>query len=111
MVTDAELEKYIQPILERQYQINNYVIGVIAKRIKEIGTVLPSDLHKLDAIYKSGADVRIINAEIARLTGLQVQDIKSIIKQVALYDYIDTKPFYDYRRKPFIPFKLLCSMH
>ena len=105
MITEAELEKYIRPIIERQQAINNYVIGVIAKRINEIGQMLPSDLHKLDSLYRSGSDIQKINAEIARLTGLQVKDIKSIIKQVALYDYIDAKSFYDYRHKPFIPFK------
>lgn len=104
MISQAELEKYITPILERQYQINNYVIGIIAKRIKEIGTLNASDLHKLESIYRSGADVRLINNEIARLTGLQVQDIKQVIRQVALYDYMYTKPYYDYRQKPFIPF-------
>ena len=104
MISEAELERYIQPILERQYEINRYVVGIIAKRIKEIGTVLPSDLHRLESIYKSGADIRMINAEIARLTGLQVKDIKSIIRSVALYDYAFTKPYFDYRHKPFIPF-------
>jgi len=36
MVSEGEIEKYIQPILERQYQINQYVIETICKRIKEI---------------------------------------------------------------------------
>lgn len=104
MVSEAEIERYIQPILERQYEINNYVIGTIAKRINEIGKMNVSDVHKLSRLYDMGADARLINAEIARLTGLNIQDIKSMIRSIALYDYMDTKPFYDYRHKPFIPF-------
>jgi len=104
MISESELERYIQPILERQYEINNFVIGKIAQRIKEIGEVKVSDLHKLESLYKMGADARAINAEIARLTGLNIQDIKSMIRTVAMLDYADTRPFYDYRHKPFIPF-------
>lgn len=105
MVSEGEIEKYIQPILERQYQINQYVIETICKRIKEIGEMNHADLHRLESIYRMGADAQKINAEIARLTGLNVQDIKSMIRKIALVDYLDTKPFYDYRHKPFIPFK------
>lgn len=104
MISESELERYIQPILERQYEINNFVISKIAHRIKEIGEVKVSDLHKLESLYKMGADARAINAEIARLTGLNIQDIKSMIRTVAMLDYADTRPFYDYRHKPFIPF-------
>ena len=104
MISEAELEMYIQPILERQAEINNYVIGVIAKRIKEIGQMNVTDVHRLNNLYRMGADARLINAEIAKLTGLNVQDIKSMIRQIALVDYMDTKPFYDYRHRAFIPF-------
>ena len=104
MVTEAEIEKYIQPILDRQVEINRYVVGVIAERVKEIGTLLPSDLHRLERLYKSGADVRKINKEIARLTGLQVKDIKKLIRDLAYVQYYELEPYYDYRHKPFIPF-------
>lgn len=105
MLSDKEIEKLIQPIINRQININNYVIGVIAKRIKEIGDILPSDLYKLGALMRSGNDVQQINKRIAVLTNKQVSDIKRIIRTVALDSYIDVKRFYDYRMIPFIPFK------
>ena len=104
MISDRKLEELLQPILDRQSAINTYVINKIAARIKEVGGLLPSDLYKLERLMKSGADVREINAEIARLTGLNVQSIKALIRTVALDSYIDAKPFYDYRHKAFIPF-------
>lgn len=105
MLTEAALEKLIQPILDRQSAINTYVINKIAKRVKEIGDLLPSDVYKLERLLKSGSDVREINAEIARLTGLNEQQIKELIKAVAKNSYFDVKPFYDYRHKVFIPFE------
>ena len=105
MLSERELEKLIQPIIDRQEAINSYVIRKIAERVKEIGHLLPSDVYKLERLLKSGVDVRDINKQVARLTGLNERDIKKLIKAVAKDSYLDTKPYYDYRNKAFIPFE------
>lgn len=105
MLSENAIENLIQPIVERQQRINEYVIKTICDRIKEIGSLNSSDIHKLQQIFKMGADVQKINAEIARQTGYQVSEIKKIIKVAALENYLDARPFYDYRMKPFIPFE------
>lgn len=104
MLSQDALDNLVQPIITRQQKINEYVIEIICKRVKEIGRLLPSDIHRLERILKMGVDVRKINTEIARQTGYQVRDIKKLIKSVAYDSYEDTKPYYDYRHKSFIPF-------
>lgn len=104
MLSQDAIENLIQPIIDRQEAINNYVINTIADRINDIGKLLPSDVHKLERILKSGSDVKRINSELARLTGLQVQQIKKLIKVVALDVYLDAKPYYDYRHISYVPF-------
>lgn len=103
--SEDDIDKLIQPIIDRQIEINNFIIGKIAQRIKEIGELLPSDVHSLGQLAKTGADVRIINSKISQLVKLQVEDIKKIIKNVASNIYKSARPFFDYRKKPFIPFK------
>lgn len=105
MLSDDAIEKLMQPIIDRQENINNYVIGMIAKRIREIGKLSPSDIYRLERLFKSGTDAKRINDEISRLTGLQIKDIKKLIKTVAMTSYVDTKPFYDYRHISFLPFE------
>lgn len=105
MLSEESIEKLILPILQRQENINKYVIGKIATKIREIGTLSPSDIYKLERLLAMGSDVREINKELARLSNLQVIDIKRLIKSVALDNYIKAKPFYDYRHKAFIPFE------
>ena len=104
MLSEDMIEKLVQPIIDRQEAINVFVIRQIAAQIKRIGELNPSALHKLERLYKTGSDVQKINAEIARLTGLQIYDIKNLIRNVALDAYLDAKPFFDYRMMPFIPF-------
>lgn len=104
MLSEDAIENLIYPILERQENINVYVLKIIAQRIREIGTILPSDAHILERILKTGSDTRKINQYLAEQTNLQETDIKKIIKNVAQDAYLDTKPFYDYRYRSFIPF-------
>lgn len=103
--SEDEIDKLIQPIIDRQIEINTFIITKIAERIKEIGELLPSDVHSLGQLAKTGADVRVINAKIAKVVKLQVRDIKKIIKDVAENVYTNARPFFDYRKKPFIPFE------
>lgn len=105
MLKDEVIDKLIQPIVDRQESINTYVIKIIAKRINEIGKLLPADAHSLQQLLKQGADVRKISKAIADLTNLQVKDIKNLIKIVAQDGYSDLKPFYDYRQKSYVPFE------
>ena len=105
MLSQDAIDNLIQPIVTRQETISNFVIAQIAKRVKQIGTLSKEDLKKLIILQKSGADIRMINAELARQTNLQVRQIKSLIKTVATDSYISAKPFYDYRHKSFIPFE------
>ena len=104
MLSDNALENLMQPIIERQQAINNYVLQVIAQRVREIGHLLPSDVYKLERLLKTGADVRKINKKLAQLTGLNERDIKRLIKTVAEQAYIDAKPYYDYRQISYVPF-------
>ena len=103
MLSDDAIEKLMQPIIDRQENINNYVIGTIAKRLKQVGQLGPGDINRLQLLVQSGADIKKINLMLAKQSGLQVKDIKKVIKAVAKDDYTDAKPFYDYRHKSFIP--------
>lgn len=104
MLSDDAIDKLVDKFVQRQENLNNYVIGIIAERLKEIGTLTPSDIYKLEQLIKGGADVRKINAEISRITNLQVTEIQSIIRSVALSGYTYARPLYDYTQAHYIPF-------
>ena len=104
MLSEDSLDNLTQPIIDRQEAINLYIIQKIAKRVNEIGKVKKSDIKRLASLRSSGADVQEINKELAKMTSLQVKDIKALIRVVALTEYLDTKAFFDYRHKKFIPY-------
>ena len=104
-LSTSTIDNLVEVMVNRQERINAFIIYMIARRIKEIGHLLPSDVYKLERLLKTGSDVKLINQELAELTALQVKTIQKLIKDVAVGAYLDTKPFYDYRKLPFIPFE------
>lgn len=105
MLSEDAIEKLMEPIITRQENINNYVIQKIAKRVREVGQLSSSDVYSLDRLHVIGGDTREINKALAEATQLNEKDIKKLIKTVAEANYLEAKPYYDYREKPFIPFE------
>lgn len=105
LLSDEIMDMLAEPIVKRQEKLNEYVIDIIAKRVKEIGSLKSSDVYKLERLLKTGSDVKKINAEIARVTGLQEKEIKKLIERVAKQNYLEVQPYYDYKHKPFIAFE------
>lgn len=105
MLSENAIDNLVSFIANRQESINTYVLSSIASKIREIGTLSPSDINRMQLLVDAGADIRLMNAELAKMSDLQVKDIKSLIKTVAIDTYIDAKPLYDYRHKSFIPYE------
>mgnify|MGYP002622590588 CR=1 FL=1 len=105
MLSDDTLDRLMQPIIDREESINTYILEMICKKIGIIGRFQASDINLLLRMYQTGADVRKINKEIARLTALNVVDVKKLIKTAAIDAHMDAKVLYDYRKKPFIPYE------
>ena len=105
MLSENTIDHLVQPIVTRQESINTYVLSKIALSVREIGELSPSDINRMKLLVDMGADIREMNKELARLSGVQVRNIKSLIKTVAVKTNIDAKPLYDYRHKSFIPYE------
>ena len=104
-MNDNSIDKLIQPFIDRQLELEQYVINSIAERVKVIGELSKADVYRLQQLYKIGENARLINKEIARVLNIQETQVKSMIKKVAVETYMDAKPFYDYRHKAQIPLK------
>ncbi|MBO6272800.1 hypothetical protein J6O48_08485 [bacterium] len=105
MLNEKAIDNLVQPIVTRQENINTYVLTKIARSVREIGEISPSDVNRMKILVGLGTDIREMNAELARLSNVQVKDIKSLIKTVAIETNLDAKPLYDYRHKSFIPYE------
>ena len=105
MLSDTAIDNLVQQIVNRQEGINIYVLTKIAHRLKTIGDLSPNNIKQMQILVQMGTDIRQMNEYLAEMSDMQVRDIKSIIKTVALDNYLDAKPLYDYRHRSFVPFE------
>lgn len=105
MLSDTAIDNLVQQIVNRQEGINIYVLTKIAHRLKTIGELSPNNIKQMQVLVQMGTDIRQMNDYLAEMSDMQVRDIKSIIKTVALDNYLDAKPLYDYRHRSFVPFE------
>ena len=105
MLNDELIEKVNERLIRRIEQANEYVIGEIAKSIKRIRDVSPTNRNKLINILKTGGDYDKIVNRISKITKINKKEIKEIFESVAKNDYEFSKQFYDYRKVKYIPYE------
>lgn len=105
MLNDVDIDNLIQPFVDRQIQLESYVVNTIATRVNEVGKLSKTDVYRLQQLLKIGSDVRQINKQIATMLNVQENQVKKMIKEVAVNTYTDAKPFYDYRHKAQVPYE------
>ena len=104
MLSDEIIDKVIERLVNRIEQGNTYVLEQIAKSIKKIGTLSPTNAQRLIQVFKYGGDYQKIVKQLAKITNLNVRDIYKIFEEIARNDYEFAKQFYDYRKVKYIPF-------
>lgn len=102
-LNDEYLQNISQPLYEISQQMSAEVVGIIAERIKEIGTLSASDVNRLRNTMRI-ADFKKIEKELARLTGLGTSEIDRIFDDVAKENDAMAKTLYEYRGIKPIPY-------
>ena len=100
----AYFDKLSMPFMERQEDIDLYVLKKIAQRIKEIKNLSTTDLNTLQQYLRSNNDIFEIEYTLAKLFQQQKDNIKSIITTAARDSYNECKPLFAYKKEKFIPF-------
>jgi hypothetical protein len=78
----------------RMETANLQALQVIAKRVKKIGTLSPSDVYQLELLRNIGADVLEMESYLAEATALNIRDIDKVYKTQAKKLYKEQGKFY-----------------
>lgn len=105
MITEEMQDRLIQSLLDRVEQLNIEILVELGRQIKHIGTLTPSQAHKLAQILYYGENVNWIARRLSEITNMNVREIYQILKQVAIENQEFARPFYKARRIDFIPYE------
>ena len=105
MLNENQLELLPERIYQRLNDINTEYIKSIGGVIKEIGELRPSDVHKIQQMYRYGSNVDDIVNKLAKASEKNIAEIYEIFDIVAKENYDYSQPFYEAKGKVFIPYE------
>jgi len=105
MLSEETQERLVENLVGRVEQLNIEIITEIGKQIKYIGTLTPSQAHKLAQILLYGENVNWIARRLSEVTRLSVREIYQILKQTAIENQEFARQFYEARKIDFIPYE------
>lgn len=104
MLNEETIDRLAERLTNRIEELNARILKQIGEDISKIGTLTPTDAIRLGNILKYGGSYEKIANEIAKITGLNIQDIFEIFEEVSKIDQNFAKSFYEYRNVDFIPY-------
>ena len=105
MLSKEVIEALAEILVERVEEANTYTLKQIAKTLKEIKDLPPTQAYRIGNVLKYGGDYDKITKKLAKMTELNVRDIDKIFKKVAKKNQNFAKQFYEYRKVKFKPYE------
>lgn len=100
LLNEEWLQALPEPIVEHLQSLNEYVISVFCKRIKDIGELSQEDITMLKtAVQYAGGDIKLIEKEFGRILGLIDDDIENLFDEVTSENVNYANTFYEFRGK------------
>ena len=88
MLNDEIIGKLTERVVRRYENVNTFILKKMGENIKKIGTLSSTDALKLQQVFKYGGDYEKIAQELAKVSGLSVQDIYEIFEGVSKKDFM-----------------------
>lgn len=105
MISEAQLTDYAYIVSARFDAINTHYIKLMAKQIKEIGKLSPSNLFRLQQMSKMQQNIDSIEYMLAQETGKTLDELDKVLELSGLSVYKDAYELYVIHSRIQVPFK------
>lgn len=105
MLNEELIEALSERLVNRVEKANTYTLQILGERIRQIGTILPSDVQRINQLLEYGGDLEKIADALSTMTERNILDIYKILDEVAKENYYFSKTLYEYRDMNFIPYE------
>ena len=105
MISDSKLTDYAYLVSARYEAINTHYIKLMAKQIKEIGQLSPSNLFRLQQMAKMQQNISEINTLLSQETGRTLNELYKIYDMSGMSLYGDTYDLYTAKGIKQVPFE------
>lgn len=111
MLTDAQIRALGEIYQQRMEELSAQYLTKMGEHIKRIGTLSPSDVHRLTELRRAGANVEAIQRAIAEAAGKTAREIEALFMRIAKQDYRFAEQYYvNGRQIPFLENRALMKI-
>lgn len=104
MLNNEQEEILVQMLIDRIEELNEEILEIIGKRIKQIGELTPTQLHQIKQMLMYDEDLNKIVKKLAEVTNLNINDIYNMFEYSAKTNQDFAKQFYRARGIDYIPY-------
>ena len=105
MLDETQLELLPERIAQRLKQVNDLALEKIGKRIKEIGEMKPSDVHRATQLMTYGNDFDEIVSQLSKISRKNEQDIYDIFETIAKEYSFQAEKLAKAKNTSFLPYE------
>lgn len=104
MIPDGLLNEIPDLYADQLAKINTKYISQIARTIGRLGKMKPEDFHKVQQLYRYGADYDKMVSDLSKLTNKTIDDIYVLMNETAKSSYSDMEALARMRGMPILPY-------
>ena len=86
MLTDAQTNQALLVFRKRTQKVTDEYLRKMGEHIRDIGQLVPSDVHRLQQIRRMNRNLDGIKRQLAELAGTSVKDLERVLNEAAKVD-------------------------
>ena len=90
-MTQAELEKRVDILMQRFDEVNAFFIAVVANQVKRIGKLIPSTMNIIAVMADMNEDIASINQKLAKAMQMTMPDLYKLYNDAMQDHYTDPR--------------------
>ena len=90
-MTQAELEKRVDILMERFEEVNAFFIATIAEQVLKTGQLIPSNINRLVIMADMNADMAAINQKLAKALQMSIPDLYDLYNEAMQDQFTDPR--------------------
>ena len=102
-MTQAELEKKVDIIMQRFDEVNAFFIAKVADQVMQVGKLIPSTMHIISIMASMNEDIAAINQKIAAALRMTIPDLYDLYNEAMQSHYTDPRFVRALRETPLTP--------
>lgn len=105
MLNNEQEEMLVQMLIDKIEALNEDILTIMGKRIKQIGELTPTQIHQIQQMLMYNTDIDRIVQKLAEITNMNINDIYKLFEYSAKTNQDFARQYYKAKGISYIPYE------